>query len=173
MQKRRISADGLSNVLSVGAIGLFTAGHFLPVFIRTDRIGLPLPYGGTEISGGEIAAEVPRIFYRFGVLVWDNPIHALWPDALSEVLAVLFLPLIWTGVGGFFAARSYPRMAGLVAVLLGLCAATSLAGFWWSLTGEFVKVGWGSGFYVWFTSIGLLCAAGVCKHMPVRKQPAT
>jgi hypothetical protein len=30
-----------------------------------------------------------------------------------------------------------------------------------------------SGFYVWFSSIGLLFAAGVCKLIAVRKQPAT
>jgi hypothetical protein len=163
MQKRRISADGLSNVLAAGVIGLFAAGHLLPVFIEGDSTYF------AELSGGEIAIAVPRIFYRLWAQVWTDPLHALWSH---DVLAVLFLPIIWGGVGGFFLARSHPRIAGLIALFSGLCAAASLGSFW-RLEANNPMVSCASGFYVWFSSIGLLCAAGLCKLMSVRKQPAT
>ena len=69
------------------------------------------------------------------------------------------------GVEGREAARQV-----LVALLSGLCPAASFVSFWW-LDADNPELSFASGFYVWFLSLILLIAAGVCKLIAVRKQP--
>jgi hypothetical protein len=149
MQKRRISADVLSKVLAVGAIGLFAIGHFLPFGLHDN------------LNGWRLVTLIVEFFWESFGNAWANkPPQGHW----QELLFVVFLPLFVIGVAGFFAAaRSRPRMAGLIAALSGLCSMGSMT-FWW-LTGTSSEIPaiFFSGFYVWFASMGLLFAAGVCK----------
>jgi hypothetical protein len=151
--KKRLSADAWSAILSACAIGLFAAGHVLPFWT---------PLGGVQgESGWRIWIGVVQLFYVFREYHWFS------------VFQLLFLPATLLGIVSFFGlARSYPRGAGWVALLSGLCAVPSLVTVG-RVVYSYTKLPPGSGYYVWFASMILLSAAGVCKLIHIRKQPAT
>jgi hypothetical protein len=130
-----------------------------------------LPFGlHDNLNGWRLVTLVVEFFREFFGNVWANKLpQGDW----QELFSVVCLPLFVIGVAGFFAtARSRPRIAGLIAAFSGLGSMGSMT-FWW-LTGisSVPPAIFFSGFYVWFASMGLLFAAGVCKLEAVRKQPA-
>jgi len=159
MGKRGISSDSLSKLLAECAIGLFAVGHFLPMTIVENH-----RFTGWKAIRDIVWEGLPRVREH----AWTYSLDA---EDWLELAFFAFLPLFWLGIAGFFLlARSRPRTAGLIAALSGLCGVASLATVWWLVP---QNVSLASGYYEWSASMGLLCAAGFCKLMPVRKQPAT
>jgi hypothetical protein len=163
MQNRQMYADGFSKLLAVCAIGLFAAGHVLPVFIERQRTI-------EAIRGWEVVKGCGEVFYDWAIGVLRN--SRFDPSECLGLFLSLFLPLFWLGVAGFFLTeRSRPRIAGLVAVLSGLYGVSSMVVVWWLANEGRSLVA--SGYYLWLASMGLLFAAGVCKLIPLRRQSAT
>jgi hypothetical protein len=155
-----MSANAWSNVLAACAIALFAIGHFLPVFEIDD----------VEFDGWKLVAMLIEYFRPVAADAWAKQLDQ---EVWFVLVAALFLPLFLIGVAGFFAtARRHPRIAGVIAGLSGLCSMGSMAIWWSHIDSSGIWPDFASGFYVWFASMGLLFAAGMCKLIAVRKQPA-